>query len=65
MKISVLTICDKKTKELLHAQRAIDGAVEYYPQINFKPEWFTEKEKSDVLKNGVKEEVANKRASFT
>ena len=52
MKISVLTIRDKKTNELLHAQGAMDGAGEYYPQINFKPEWFTDKEKENVLTKG-------------
>ena len=52
MKISVLTIRDKKTKELIHAQGAMDGAGEYYPQIDFKPEWFTDQQKETVLKNG-------------
>lgn len=52
MEICVLTIRDKQTKELLYAQGSMDISGEYYPQINFKPEWFSEEEKQGILKKG-------------
>lgn len=52
MRISVLTIRSKKTKELLYAQGAMDIGGEYYPQINFKPEWFSQEEQKGILTEG-------------